>query len=208
MIAPRKRDIDALCEVLPGAIGFRLSELGIVGDDDLELVVEGSTQRGDALVLASRKGVFSPKASLDVVVAWLVMTRLSTGEAPPPPRGGPPGTARWGHAGCCGSQPTTHLVGSGLATWDGACCSGVEPCARPAYPVAREVKDAAFERISLRIALRERVQIVRGYGPRSNPTSTGHTMQVTRPWRGDRCALATARRADVVWVSVPRIAPA
>jgi SAM-dependent methyltransferase len=164
-----KRDIDALCEVLPGAIGFRLSDLRVVGGNDLEPRILVPTRRestkgqaaGDASGASFSGRSLLAEGVLDLVVAWLVMTRLPTARRrrllEEIRR-----ALRVGGRLCVvdHNQPRTWWQWLGNAGW--CLLRGVEPYARPAYPVAREVKDAGFKQISLRVAFRERVQIVCG----------------------------------------------
>jgi len=184
VLAPSSREIRALSEVLPGAVGFRLSDLGLVGDGAtapalVPLAADGS--RGGRQRPAAGPGsnalsgglagrAVLPQASLDVVVAWLVMTRLSRA-ARRRLLDALRGTLRVGGTLLVvdHNRPRTCWLRAGNVGW--CLLGGVEPFVRPAYPVAREVKDADFERVSLRIALRERVQIVRA--TRVPPASHG-----------------------------------
>jgi len=179
VVARKKRDIETLCKVLPGAVGFTLAEARAVADGSPEATFLLPARRESTVGHASRVSVPADKAvngggfseenllaerALDVVVAWLVMTRLSTasrrrllGEIRR--------ALRVGGILCVvdHNQPRTWWQWLGNVGW--CLMRGVEPCARPAHPVAQEVKDAGFERISLRIAFRERIQIVRGKRP-------------------------------------------
>jgi len=157
VLARRRRDIDALRQVLPGAAGFRLSEVRTIGD-------EKTGSRNHSSGGHSAGGELPAQSAFDLLVAWMVMTRFSTTrrrllltEFRRALRAG--GTLlvvdhnrprTWG-------QRLTNLV------W--CVFRGVEPCTRPACAVAQEVKDAAFVRISVRMAVNERIQIVRGIRP-------------------------------------------
>ena len=157
MVARSRRDIDALREVLPGATGFRLSEVRAAG--------EGRTGSRDRPWGAhSAGGAFFPESAFDLMVAWMVMTRFSTTR-----RGLL--LAEFRRALRVGgtllvvdhNRPRTWVQWLTSVGW--CVLRGVEPCARPAYPVAQEVRGAAFEGISLRMAVHERIQIVRGIRP-------------------------------------------
>jgi SAM-dependent methyltransferase len=169
VIGRGKRDIDALCEVLPGAIGFRLSDLGVVGGKDPQPWIPVPTRRestsgraaGDASGAGFSGWSLPAEGALDLVVVWLVTARLSTARR----RGlleEIRRALRIGGTLCVvdHNQPRTWWEWLGNAGW--CLLHGVEPYGRPVYPVAREVKDANFQRISLRIAFRERIQIVCG----------------------------------------------
>jgi SAM-dependent methyltransferase len=176
VIGRGKRDIDVLCEVLPGAIGFRLSGGRLVGDDARESIalvpVRWESTGGQALAVPAGGacgdsfcgGSLPAEGALDLVVVWLVMMSLPTArrrrllaEVRRALRVG--GTL----VVVDHNKPRTWWQRLSNVGW--CLLHGVEPCARPAYPAAREVKDADFERISLRLAFRERVQIVRGMRP-------------------------------------------
>lgn len=116
------------------------------------------------LPLVSDPAATVEEASLDAAVAWLVMTSLSRSDREQI-------LARLWRALRAGGTLIVVDHNRPRRWWprleNVAWCAvrGIEPIARPAYPVAREVRAAGFGEISLRFAFGERLQVIRAVRP-------------------------------------------